>query len=353
MTTQKRIAVVYGGASSEAAVSEKSGDRVARALPRDRYSVLPVRIAGDARWDVGVRFVEPDEPAEFPGIFEPSPETRTPAESVARALSRFAESGIDVAFVALHGIGGEDGTIQGLFETARIPYTGSGVAASALAMDKWRSRGVFAGADIPIARGILLDLRSTTPSAIESVVAVIGFPCVVKPRWGGSSVGISIASSREDLARSLRTAAANAEDVVVEEHVSGRELTCGVIGNARSGSLRALPVTEIRPVGSDFFDYRAKYTLGAAEELTPAPIDDEAARQMKDIAVRAHRALGCDGFSRTDAILRDEQFHVLETNTIPGLTDNSLLPQQAAAAGLSFPALLDEIVRLALERFAG
>jgi D-alanine-D-alanine ligase len=350
VTPRTRVAVVFGGISSEAEVSERSGDRVLRLLPRERYEALPVRIARDGRWAVANRCVSPEEPEGFPGALEALETSSSIGQTVAHALSRFAELAVDAAFVALHGVGGEDGRIQGLFETVGLPYTGSGVAASAIAMDKWRTREVYADADIPIARGVLLEASAPVAAALDAVDSDVGFPCVVKPRCGGSSVGVSIVSERGAFGEAWRTAAASDDDLLVEEFVSGRELTCGVLGNSRGSALRALPSTEIRPVGSEFFDYRAKYTPGAAEEITPAPVDAETERRLRDVAVRAHRALGCDGFSRTDAILRDGRFLVLETNTIPGLTDNSLLPRQAQAAGIGFGALLDEIVQLALER---
>ncbi len=267
---------------------------------------------------------------------------------MARAFERLGSLGIDVAFIALHGRGGEDGAIQGLFETAGIPFTGSGVAACALAMDKWRARDVFAASGISVPHAILVRADRLERSTVEAIHDAIRWPCVVKPRAEGSSVGVSIVAESDSLASALEEVREVAREAIIEEFVAGRELTCGVIGNSGSGELEALPPTEIRPVGSPFFDYRAKYTSGAAEEITPAPVDSAVSMRLQEIALRAHEALGCDGFSRTDAILRDDDLYVLETNTIPGLTDNSLLPRQAAAAGIAFPELLDRIVRLAL-----
>jgi D-alanine-D-alanine ligase len=356
MDSRLRVAVVYGGPSCEAEVSERSGERVVCGLAAKRHRVLPIWIDRAGCWNVAGAFLD-DPPAV--GQWTPfqhrpqraAEEAGTRIESVARSLDRLSCERVDVAFIALHGRGGEDGAIQGLFESVNLPYTGSGVAASALAMDKWRARAVFQEAGVHVPRGLLVEGSEACAAAQDRILSRIGCPCVVKPRCEGSSVAVSIVRAAEELGRALENARALGRDAVVEEYVSGCELTCGVLGNSSAGPLEALPPTEIRPVGSTFFDYRAKYTSGAAHEITPAPIPAADARRLQETAVGLHRAIGCEGFSRTDAILRDGEIYALETNTIPGLTDGSLLPQQARAAGIAFPDLVDRVVRLAMERF--
>jgi D-alanine-D-alanine ligase len=274
--------------------------------------------------------------------------------SAAKALERLGADGIAVVFLALHGPFGEDGTVQGFLDVAGIPYTGSGVAASALAMDKANARHVLAASGVPVAKGIVLAReagRAVDPAAAESrVLGEIGIPCVVKPNDMGSSVGVSVVKRREDLAEAIPRAFEGTSRVLVEEFVPGIELTCGVLGNARSGSLVALPPTEIRAPEGRFFDYDVKYRAGAAVELTPAPIDAALERRVRELALRAHESLSCRGLARTDFRVRDGREPVaLEVNTLPGMTETSLFPQAAAAAGIPFPLLLTRLVELALE----
>jgi D-alanine-D-alanine ligase len=275
-------------------------------------------------------------------------------DRVREVLARAAEErSLDAVFVALHGRFGEDGTIQGLLEAAGVPYTGSGVLASALAMDKERAKTVVAGAGVSVPRGRCVaraEWESGPEAMLEALSRVPGLPAFVKPAGGGSSLGAGPAGDVPGLrSRVEEVFRSHGDAALVEERIAGREVTCAVLGN-RGGPLRALPVVEIVPRGRPFFDYVAKYDAGSCEEICPARLDDEERLRVEEAALAAHRALGCDGMSRSDFIVAGGEPWYLETNTIPGMTETSLCPKAARAAGLRFPALLDLLLAMALER---
>lgn len=309
-----RVGVLMGGPSPEHEVSLASGRRVAAVLDPARYEIVPIEIPRASPW--------------LPPL------------------------DLDVAFIAMHGPYGEDGTIQGLLEFAGIPYTGSGVLASALAMDKRRSRQIFGFNGIPTPGYLALD-RETFPTRAETLVSeirqVLGFPCVVKPNAQGSSIGVSIVRAPEELPRALEAAFALGPVALIEEYLQGTELTCAVLDDAVSGTPAALPLVEIIP-RREFFDYEAKYTPGAADEICPARVPATAAWRAQSAAVRAYRALGCAGFGRVDLFVREADVAVLEVNTIPGLTEGSLFPKAARAAGIEFADLVDRLIAAALRR---
>jgi D-alanine-D-alanine ligase len=291
-----RVAVLYGGISAEREVSLSSGSQVIAALREAGFDVQPIEVGHDLGAVIAA--------------LDPKP---------------------DVVFNALHGRFGEDGTIQGVLDWLEIPYTHSGVRASAMAMDKEAARAVFIAAGLPVARG-----RVVAPSELE-VADPIARPYVVKPVNEGSSVGVEIIregdNRRADIARNWRYNGA----ALVEEYVPGRELTVGVMGE------RALAVTEI-VASHGFYDYESKYADGGSRHVVPARVHPETYARAMDIAVAAHRALGCRGASRADFRYDDTagtpgRLVLLEVNTQPGLTPTSLLPEQAAHLGMSFPAL--------------
>ena len=249
---------------------------------------------------------------------------------------------IDVVLIALHGTWGEDGRIQGLLDTIGVPYTGSGVLASALAMDKEVAKQVLAASGLDVPRGVVV--RGTGNADLDAARS-IGLPAFVKPVGSGSSVGASIVKTDGELAPAIEAALRYDERVLVEEQIRGRELTVAVIGN---DDLTALPVIEILTKRA-FFDYSAKYDAGESEEVCPAEIPPDVAKRAQDLAVRAHRALHCRGMSRLDLMWSGDRLVALEVNTIPGMTANSLLPKAARAAGIGFGDLLARFVDWALE----
>jgi len=306
------VALICGGVSSEREVSLAGGKMIQAALDPDRYHVLRY----DSQTDLA-RLVQ-----EAPGI--------------------------DTAFVNLHGVHGEDGTIQGLLDLLGVPYQCSGVLGSALAMNKLAAKRVYQQAGLPVPPyRVVSENRGADRSALDAHADALGFPLVVKPACGGSSIGMSIVQQVSELAPAVDKALAHGPDVLLEAYIQGRELTGGVIGNDAPDPL---PVVEIIPgEGHGFFDYEAKYTPGATSEICPAPVSDELSARVQDYACQAHSALFCKGYSRTDMIATDTDLFVLETNTIPGMGPTSLLPLAAKAAGMTFGDLLDRLIGLSLE----
>ena len=244
-----------------------------------------------------------------------------------KVLAQLALAKPDVAFSVVHGTFGEDGVLQSLLEIARVPYVGSGVLASALAMNKKLS-------------SFLVNTKGVrVPRETKKI------PCVVKPNDSGSSVGVTIVKNKKDLAKAIKLASKEGGPII-QEFVPGTELTCGVL-KFEKGKPTALPVTEIVPK-SKFFDYKAKYTKGGSEEITPARISKKLTQEVQEAALLAHKTLGCRHISRSDFILSKDKIYYLETNTSPGMTNTSLIPQAAAVAGLSMPDLCDRLVRAAL-----
>ena len=304
------LALLSGGISSEREVSLNSGDQVFEALDKEKYNIL--------RYD-----------------------PKTDLERLIIDAPR-----IDAALIILHGPYGEDGTVQGLLDLLRIPYQGSGVLGSAAAMNKIASKQLYEKAGVPTPPYLVL--QDGSDMNLDTCASKFGLPMVVKPVVGGSSVGMSIVRSESDFQPALDAAIAEDKTVLIEPYIEGIELTVGGIGNS---DLEAFPVIEIVPDDAhEFFDYEAKYSAGVTEEICPARIDAEMTRKAQSYAKLAHQTLFCKGYSRTDMILKDRDIYVLETNTIPGMTATSLLPQAASAAGLNFSQLLDRLIELSLEK---
>lgn len=253
----------------------------------------------------------------------------------------------DVAFIAMHGRLGEDGCMQGLLEVLGIPYTGSSVLGSALAMDKAVSKAVFSAAGVPTPGYVVLNSRDSLDASVARAAAEIGVPCVVKPSCQGSTVGITIVKSRPALGEAMKLAFSYDPLAVVERYVLGTEVTVGVLGN---DELKALPVLEIVPK-NEMYDWESKYTPGMSEHIIPARIPAQADAECRRLAVRAHSALKCHSFSRVDMIVEPSgRVWVLEVNTIPGLTEVSLLPDAAKAAGITFDRLVQLMIDGAFKR---
>lgn len=307
----KKVAVLAGGWSDEREISLSSAREVAKAL----------QAAGFAHVDL-LDIARPD------------------------FMGRIASGTYDVAFVALHGEYGEDGSIQGLLEILHLPYTFSGVLASSMAMEKDVAKAVYAREGIPIAQGTTVDAqRMPSAEELDDLVARLGLPLFVKPTRNGSSFGITRVVERDELEDAIRKAAASGGTVLVEEAVEGTEITVPVLGNEDA---RALPIIEI-VTGSDFYDEKVKYEPAELHHRIPADIPEDVYERAQELAVRAHKALGCRGCSRSDFIVREDGTPViLETNTIPGMTAASLLPDSARHEGIEFPALCKRFVELAL-----
>lgn len=260
-------------------------------------------------------------------------------------LIKLIEGSFDVAFLCVHGKYGEDGTLQGLLEIIGLPYIGSGVWSSSLAIDKAKAKVFYERDGIPTPPSVTL-YKSEDYSQLE-IIKDFGERCVVKPATEGSSLGLYIVEGEQDIKEAIDQVFSIDNEAVVERFVQGREFTVAVIGN---DDLQALPVIEIVPT-NEFYDFESKYAPGGSKHICPAELDERQTQRVQELAMAAHRALGCAGLSRSDFILdEDGVFWILETNTIPGMTGTSLLPDAARAAGISFSELCTRLVRYALEK---
>ncbi len=339
-----RVAVLMGGTSAERDVSLSTGRQILNALDPAKYTVYALDTAS------GEKFL-PVTGLEHPLGTLTAADGTTTITALPQLPQANAASRPDVVFIALHGPGGEDGTVQGMLEVLGIPYTGSGVLASALAMDKAMCKRVLTSAGVQMPQDVTMTRVqkhvSTADYAALGGRDAMSLPWIVKPSRQGSTIGMTVVQKPQDLKAALEAAFAHDDTALVEQFVSGTEITVPVLGN---DDLEVLPIVEIVPAGG-FYDYAAKYTPGATDEIVPARIPTDVAAEARHIAKVCHRTLGCRGMSRTDMIVTpDNQIYTLEVNTIPGMTPTSLLPRSAQAAGLAFGHLLDRLIDLALER---
>ncbi len=340
----KTVNVLMGGPSAEYEVSLRSGFEVLSNLDKSKYRARAVVISKSKKfyicntWDMmpSLSDIESYENSSaFSGPFTPSD-----------CLVMWKDC--DVAFLALHGEFGEDGVIQGYLDTLGVPYTGSGVFGSAVAMNKITTKYLYiqCGLDVP---PYCLYGKNHPQTTIEAIISKIGFPCFVKCPQSGSSRLMGKADTKEQLESLLTEYQESADEILIENLVSGPEFTCGVI-DYPDGTTRALPPVEIRPKNAAFFDYEAKYSDGGSDELVPAPRPEELIKRIQDAALRAHKVIGCHCVSRTDMIYMNNKLHVLETNTLPGLTPASLLPKSFKAIGVNYQSMLDILIESALNK---
>ena len=339
-----KIVVLAGGLSPERNVSLSSGSMVCQALRERGHQVALV--------DLFLGFSGREEdlyeapiPPEYRKVARVAPDLdQVRASRADKSPNQFGPgvlrlcAGADVVFLALHGQCGEDGRVQAAFDLMGIPYTGSGYLGSAIAMDKDLTKRLAVDHGVRTPDWTRVEY---TPEDIEGLVASTRLPCVVKPLDSGSSIGVFIAHSREELRAALEAGAALGGKSVLEEYIAGREIQVGILGD------RALPSIEIIP-RQGFYDYENKYQPGAAEEICPAQVSLELERRLGEAALGAYRALGLAVYSRADFIVRGEEIFFLEINTLPGMTPTSLLPQEAAAAGIPYGELCERIINLSL-----
>lgn len=306
-----KVAVLMGGKSSEHEISILSGQQVVSNLNLNKYEILPVVISKTGDW---------------------KPES-------------ILDKKIDIVFIAMHGKYGEDGTIQGMLELSGIPYTGSGVLASSVGMNKGTFRKLMSAENLPIPKYIKIKKGY---SVVEITKKLDNGPYFVKPENGGSSVGVSIVKNIDEIKKAVDLSFKHDDNVLVDEYIKGREITCALIGNDNP---KALPVIEIKPLKGKFFDYESKYTESGAEEIVPADLGKSLTKEIQDLSIKVYKSLSCKGFGRVDFILKDNKEPIiLEINTIPGLTPMSLLPKAARAAGISYSQLLDIIINNAIKK---
>ena len=357
MSEKRALAVLFGGQSSEHEVSLMSARSILENLDQEKYRLYPVGITKEGRW---LLYEGPYSGLEdgswqekgVPAFLAPDPQVHG---LVALEGDRARVIPIDCVFPALHGKNGEDGSIQGLFQLSGVPYVGCGVLSSAVCMDKAVTHTLLSAADIRQAHYLWFYAHryAAAPEAIRNKIeARLNFPVFVKPANAGSSVGVSKVERPEDLDAAIRKAVREDGKVVVEEGVKGQEVECAVLG--QGDSAQASMVGEIG-ASAQFYDYDDKYINGTSQLYIPARIPEDVAEKIRQTAVRAYRQLGCSGLARVDFFVTEGEREVVlnEINTLPGFTSISMYPKLWTACGLSYPALLDRLVELALEKAGG
>ncbi|WP_225999559.1 D-alanine--D-alanine ligase [Paenibacillus sp. BJ-4] len=298
-----KIGVIMGGISSEREISLQTGQEMINHLDRSRYEVIPIVI-----------------------------------EQRADLIVQVQQAGIDIALLALHGQYGEDGTVQGALETLGIPYTGSGVLASSLCMNKQLSKTLLKATGVHTPAGLCWQgMDDYDPQVVER----LGYPVIVKPNTGGSSIGIQLVQNEKELLPAVQEACSLDQAILIEPYYKGTEITCSILDG------EVLPIISISSARSKWFDYKAKYEVGGAKEevIELPPVIEQ---RVREAALASYRLLQCKVYARVDMILRQDRPYVLEVNTLPGMTANSLLPKSAAAAGITFSQLLDHIIAISL-----
>ena len=360
--SRTRLAVVFGGRSTEHAISCVSAGSILAAVDRERYDVVAVGITPEGRW-----VLAPDDPArlalsgrELPSVKD-GQAVALPGDPTVGGLVPL-ESGpdllgdVDVVFPVLHGPFGEDGTLQGLLELAGVPYVGSGVLSSAAAMDKSVARVLLAAAGIAVTPAVTVRATrwAADPEGLTDEVRALGLPVFVKPARGGSSIGVSKVHDLADLPRAVEDALRCDPKVLVEAAVVGREVECGLLEDEHGRPQASVPA-EVRVVGDyEFYDFEAKYLDQATELDVPADLPGDVTARLQALSCRAYDALDCEGLARVDFFVGDDgTLTVNEVNTMPGFTPTSMYPRMWAASGVDYPALVDRLVQAALQRGTG
>lgn len=338
MPPKIKVAVIGGGFSNERDISLMTAEQIAAALPADKYDVSLIEITPEKVWLLRDDFKQLEEAGLGSELIALDP--KNPA----------LKNSADVVFIALHGKFGEDGRIQAIFDLLEIPYTGSGVLASALGMNKAKCQEVLKHYELNIPKFLILANQPDIDELDKIISETLRYPAVIKPNESGSSVGVNIVKDKEQLATAVTAAFIEDKNVMIQEYISGRELSCPVMGNSADNELLALPVAEIVVNGEEFYDYQAKYFSASTEHLCPAPLSEELTQEVQKQAKIAHLALGCDGLSRSDFILHDDKLYFLEINTIPGQTPASISPHAAKAAGIGFEEFIERQIELALKK---
>jgi D-alanine-D-alanine ligase len=354
-----RIGVLFGGRSGEHQVSIQSARAVMNALQQAGHDVVPIGITPEGRWLVGGdplrALASGQRTSERAVSMLPQPGARglVPMPDAPNGLAPAPPIGeLDVLFPVLHGTYGEDGTVQGLFELAAVPYAGAGVLGSALGMDKVVQKTLWRGIGLPVADYLSVsrrELERGPGTVIARVEEALGYPCFTKPANLGSSVGVSKATNRAELEKGLQIAAQYDAKLIVEKGIDARELEVGVLGNEDPV---ASVVGEILP-GADFYDYRAKYIDSGSQAIIPADVPEHVSEEVRRLAIAAFKAVTASGCARVDCFLErgTDRLYINEINTMPGFTEISMYPKLWEASGVSFPELVTRISELALERY--
>lgn len=353
MTSKTRVAVIYGGKSTEHSVSCVTAGAIMNNLDPQRYEIVPIAITREGTWTIGVTEGLEIKDGKLPEVEEAdeltvslSPQGVGQIHNVTRGT---LHAEVDVAFPALHGVNGEDGTIQGVFEMAGIPYVGPGVMASAVGMDKEFMRKLMAAEGLPVTRDVILRGRT---ELTEEEKDFLGLPVFVKPARGGSSIGVSKVSSWDELDAAIAEAAKSDDKVIVEAELIGAEVEVGVLEYPDGKLVASVPAklngTEDSEEG--FYGFDTKYLDNTVTATIPAPFDDDTIKSIQDLAIETFKSLNCEGLSRIDFFVTDNGPMINEINTLPGFTPISMYPQVFLASGVSYPELLDTLLATALAK---
>ncbi|WP_290454670.1 D-alanine--D-alanine ligase family protein, partial [Corynebacterium stationis] len=350
MTSKTRVAVIYGGKSTEHSVSCVTAGAIMNNLDPQRYEIVPIAITREGTWTIGVTEGLEIKDGKLPEVEEAdeltvslNPQGAGQIHNVTRGT---LHAEVDVAFPALHGVNGEDGTIQGVFEMAGIPYVGPGVMASAVGMDKEFMRKLMAAEGLPVTRDVILRGRT---ELTEEEKDFLGLPVFVKPARGGSSIGVSKVSSWDELDAAIAEAAKSDDKVIVEAELIGAEVEVGVLEYPDGKLVASVPAklngTEDSEEG--FYGFDTKYLDNTVTATIPAPFDDDTIKSIQDLAIETFKSLNCEGLSRIDFFVTDNGPMINEINTLPGFTPISMYPQVFLASGVSYPELLDTLLATA------
>lgn len=353
MTSKTRVAVIYGGKSTEHSVSCVTAGAIMNNLDPQRYEIVPIAITREGTWTIGVTEGLEIKDGKLPEVEEAdeltvslNPQGAGQIHNVTRGT---LHAEVDVAFPALHGVNGEDGTIQGVFEMAGIPYVGPGVMASAVGMDKEFMRKLMAAEGLPVTRDVILRGRT---ELTEEEKDFLGLPVFVKPARGGSSIGVSKVSSWDELDTAIAEAAKSDDKVIVEAELIGAEVEVGVLEYPDGKLVASVPAklngTEDSEEG--FYGFDTKYLDNTVTATIPAPFDDDTIKSIQDLAIETFKSLNCEGLSRIDFFVTDTGPMINEINTLPGFTPISMYPQVFLASGVSYPELLDTLLATALAK---
>ena len=356
MAKKINLAVVFGGRSGEHEVSLSSARGVMKNLDKKKYNVIPIAITKGGNWLIGEKANEymkmnEDKIGKEGAISLAESKKLVTTKDEERNFFNYAEGElkerIDLVFPILHGPYGEDGRLHGMLDMLGVPYVFSGVLAHAIGMNKPKAKIIAARAGVPVAKDRII--KKHEDINLEDIISELDLPVMVKPAELGSSVGVALCKTKEDLEKGIEDAFTYGDEVIIERYIKGRELTVTVMGDKDP---QALAVTEIIPLISEFYDYKAKYEDGGSKHVCPAELSKEDEEKLKGYAVAGFKAIGCKDLSRLDFMWseRDNEFYFTDINTIPGMTTTSLAPEAAALAGMNFTQFLDKLIEGAMRR---
>lgn len=361
MPKKINLAVIFGGQSGEHEVSLSSAGEVMKNLDKEKYNVVPIAITKNGNWLIGdkaqeyIKLKEIKIKKEKAINLKESKKLKTVKNNEEKNFFNYAgrelKEKIDLVLPILHGPYGEDGRLQGMLDMLGVPYVFSGVLAHAIGMNKPKAKIIAASAGVPVAKDKVLKISDKVK--LKDIILELGLPIIVKPAELGSSVGITLCKNENDLQKGIKKAFQYGDEIILEEYIKGREFTVTVMENAQAGKLQALAVTEIIPLVSEFYDYKAKYEKGGSKHIIPAEISENDEQKLKDYALTIFKAIGCYDLARIDFLWSEKkkEYYFTDINTIPGMTPTSLAAEAAAFAGMSFSEFLDGLIEGAIKRY--